>query len=324
MLNTSKPFKNHLSSLDDLKTTYEEYRAGFIAFALEKNNRSTPYIERARALKVAASVAKTPKDLLNISDIQDALLYASGISDKAKKFLTCDDKNESIENLIEKFLEPAGSEFIDELVFRYLLFQGDSLGGTMRNIAGALAQKKLTRAIISALDIANIPYKWLDSRDKRYKNWIDKPEDDYELETFAKGISWEVNGKQRTLMYNITVPLVRKNVDMCLFDCDPVIYTPQKIHKQPEKYLMLGELKGGIDPAGADEHWKTANTALIRIKNKFLEKDLSPVTIFIGAAIETSMSEEIWDQLQNGQLTNGANLTKPDQVSSICRWLTQI
>ncbi len=33
-----------------------------------------------------------------------------------------------------------------------------------------------------------------------------------------------------------------------------------------EKTLMLGELKGGIDPAGADEHWKTANTVLIGLE----------------------------------------------------------
>lgn len=323
-MSTQKPFENHLKSVDDLKTTYEEYRAGFIAFALEKNKRSTPYIERARALKVAASVAKTPKDLLYLEDIQDALLYASGISDKAKKFLTEDDKRESINNLIENFLEPAGKEFIDELIFRYLLFQGDSLGGTMRNIAGVLAQQKLTRAIISALDIANIPYKWLDSRDKMCTNWMDKPEDDYELETFAKGISWTVNGNHRTLMYNINVPLVKKNVDICLFNCEPEIYTSQKIHQKPERYLLLGELKGGIDPAGADEHWKTANTALDRIRNKFSEKGLSPKTIFIGAAIEHSMAEEIWEQLQSGLLTNSANLTKTEQVGSLCRWLISI
>ena len=32
---------------------------------------------------------------------------------------------------------------------------------------------------------------------------------------------------------------------------------------------MFGELKGGIDPAGADEHWKTGNSALVRIRKAF-------------------------------------------------------
>jgi len=36
------------------------------------------------------------------------------------------------------------------------------------------------------------------------------------------------------------------------------------------------------------------------------------------------MSEEIWDQLQNGILSNAANLTNENQVASLCRWLTLI
>ncbi|EKU42056.1 Type II restriction enzyme BsoBI [Lysinibacillus fusiformis ZB2] len=317
-------YANHLTDVTDLTTTYEEYRAGFLAFALEKNKRSTPFIERAKALKVLAAKAKTPRELLDIEEIQDALLYASGISDKAKKFLNEGDKVESINNLIEKFLEPAGTEFLDELIYRFLLFQGDSLGGTMRNIAGALAQQKLTRAIISMLNILDIEYKWLDSRDKSMLNWMDAPEDDYEIEVFVKGLSWTVDKKERTLIYNVTVPLVRKNVDICLFDCNPMKYKKDKVHTDPEKYVLLGELKGGIDPAGADEHWKTANSALQRINTKFNEKSLTPHLVFVGAAIERSMADEIWTQLQNGTLANVANLTKSDQVSAVCRWLINI
>lgn len=48
----------HLKSSKDLETTYDAVRAGFVAQALEKNRKATPYIEEARALKVAASTAK--------------------------------------------------------------------------------------------------------------------------------------------------------------------------------------------------------------------------------------------------------------------------
>jgi type II restriction enzyme len=48
---------------EDLVTSREQTRAGFIAFALEKNRRSTPIIESAKSLKVLASQAKTAKDL---------------------------------------------------------------------------------------------------------------------------------------------------------------------------------------------------------------------------------------------------------------------
>jgi hypothetical protein len=33
--------------------------------------------------------------------------------------------------------------------------------------------------------------------------------------------------------------------------------------------IALGELKGGIDPGGADEHWKTAQAAFNRIRQAF-------------------------------------------------------
>jgi len=39
-------YRNHLQSSDDLITTYAATRAGFVALALEKNRRATPYIAK--------------------------------------------------------------------------------------------------------------------------------------------------------------------------------------------------------------------------------------------------------------------------------------
>ena len=47
----TKPYRQHLTSSDDLITTYEAIRAGFVALALEKNRRATPFVAQARALK---------------------------------------------------------------------------------------------------------------------------------------------------------------------------------------------------------------------------------------------------------------------------------
>jgi type II restriction enzyme len=41
-----------------------------------------------------------------------------------------------------------------------------------------------------------------------------------------------------------------------------------------------GAKQGRIDPAGADEHWKTAHTALNRIREAFAKKKLKPYTFF--------------------------------------------
>ena len=56
---------------------------------------------------------------------------------------------------------------------------------------------------------------------------------------------------------------------------------------------MLGELKGGIDPAGADEHWKTGRAALDRILQTYKNRI---AVIFVGAAIEKAMAEELFTE----------------------------
>lgn len=84
---------------------------------------------------------------------------------------------------------------------------------------------------------------------------------------------------------------------------------------------FMGELKGGVDPAGADEHWKTANSALGRIRGAFADK-LS--LMFIGAAIEPAMASEIFLQYQSGDLANCANLTNDDQLATLCEWMVRL
>ena len=145
------PHNNHLDSYESLITPYEETRAGFISLALEKNRKATPFVEEAKALKAIAVKAKIPKDLLSIIEIQSSLLRAAGISDKAKNHLQDKDKREAIVGLIENFLEPSGKSFVDELVYRFLLTRGDSLGGSIRNLAGAVGEWNFTRILISTL-----------------------------------------------------------------------------------------------------------------------------------------------------------------------------
>ena len=167
MEKTIVTYQHHLNNANDLVTPYNEVRAGFIALALERNRRATPFVEQARALKIHVNKINNPNQLLEIEDIRSTLLTASGVSDKAAKHFNEADKIEAIKGLIQNFLEPAGTDFVDELVYRYLLTRGDTLGGSMRNAGGILAERKLSRAIISALNIQNIPYKWLDKNSSK-------------------------------------------------------------------------------------------------------------------------------------------------------------
>lgn len=311
-------YKNHLKKSSDLVTSYESRRSVFLAMALEKNRQATPMIEEAKALKVIASKCKDAKSLLKIKEIYKALLTASGLSDKSMKHLIDVDKNLVITNLIEKFLEPAGAGFVDELVYRFLLTKGDSLGGSMRNLAGYLGEVKLSRTILSVLNLKGYDYFWLDSKSKK---WIQETDSDADIEKNLKGIFWN-NGKSRTLLYNMNVPIVKNNIDLILINGDARIKLIKDVSNND--YLAFGELKGGIDPAGADEHWKTANSALNRIRNRFSEISLNPKLFFVGAAIESKMAEEIYNHLINKTLDNACNLHSEAQIISLCQWIISL
>lgn len=154
---------------------------------------------------------------------------------------------------------------MEELVFRFLLTRGDTLGGSIRNIGGVLAQQKVIRTIIATLRIAGIPFQW---QHFKTREWLDVADDDIEIALSARGLTWQNEDKARSLIFNLSIPIVGNNVDMCLFNLLPQELEATR-YNSAESYIALGELKGGIDPAGADEHWKTARTALDRVRSIF-------------------------------------------------------
>lgn len=113
-----------------------------------------------------------------------------------------------------------------------------------------------------------------------------------------------------------------------MFNCNPEELSDKRgakaVINSHSLYIALGELKGGIDPAGADEHWKTAQTALSRIREAFEKAGHKPYIFFIGSAIESKMASEIWDQLQNDILANAANLNDDNQLASLSHWLCSL
>ncbi len=315
--------KSSIRSAEDLVTSREQTRAGFISLALEKNYLAVPYVEEAKALKALASRVKKPNDLLSQKDLRVGLLTSAGLSEKSLNYLTEEDITLAIKGLIEKFLEPAGDKFIDELVYRYLLTKGDALGGKARNLAGVLGERKFLRSMISVFNLAGIKYQWKDSDSN---SWVLKPNDETDIEKRISGLYWKKSNKPRLLLMNITIPAVKKNVDLSILEgnIEEVKRGSDSIIHENNKYIALGELKGGIDPAGADEHWKTANSALERIRTSFNQFNLTPKTFFIGAAIENSMASEIFKQLKSGAMNNAANLTSDKQLTTICEWIINL
>lgn len=314
----------YINSLQDLITTHEETRTGFLAIALEKNMVGDPYVKQALAFKAMVSHTKGPDDLLGIPTIRPFLLTAAGLSEKSLTHLNDDDCIFIIKELIDKFLKPAGSAYIDETIYRFLLTKGDAVGGTMRNRIGAMGQEKFIRCILSCMSVRGLTYEWVDGNNSTFE-WLGKRKNDIGVEKTLKALHWSISRKSRVLGFNMTNSIVKKNIDICLYKGNINDYEEGKIAKNhPEKAIMLGELKGGFDPAGADEHWKTANTALERIRTSYAAKGLKIQTSFVGAAIEKAMASEIYSQLKSGILTNAANLTNTNQLVEYCNWLLDL
>ncbi len=319
--NKDVKFKIPLKSSIELVTTHEATRAGFLSIALEKNRSASKFVAQARQLKILASKAKSPKDLLNLIEIRAGLLSATGLSDKAISNLQEQDQIFAVREFIDKYLDPSGAAFVDELVYRFLLTKGDALGGEMRNITGALAQRKFTDCVVGCLELAGIEYFWQKNKESTWRVSNDeKPSGDTDL----KAISWKTKKTSRFLTFNLTLKVVdNKNVDVILLN---VLHTEfnRGVLLKPESYVALGELKGGIDPAGADEHWKTAKTALQRINLTFQSQPVKPLTFFVGASIVNSMAGQIWGELEKEELHYAANMTVVKQLTSLCSWLVNL
>ena len=308
----------HITKASVLVTTHEARRSGFLEYALRRNKESIPFIDKAKALRACLiKHTKSCKDVLIMEAIQDSLMEAAGISVKAKAHLVEADKRKLLSDFVDNVLVPCGEKYIDEIVYRYLLTLGDALGGKMRNITGSIAGEKFSRFIIAQLSIRKLAFE------VRVKDsaWLQHDQVTASIKEHLKAIRWNNGSEERSIIYNINVPQVSKNIDIVMLKSHLEDVSPRALRAMltnAQSVRAIGELKGGIDPAGADEHWKTANTALGRVRKAF-GNQLS--LFFVGAAIENAMADEIYKQCTSGHLSNAANLTNDNQLASLCDWL---
>lgn len=293
-----------IKSPKDLITSHDSVREGFLAQAIEKGKKSLPYIQRANEFRKALSSVSSVDEVVSLSEFQEELMAAVGFSEKALNHLSESEKKQSLKRALKQIRTP--ENFKEELVHRYLLTKGDSLGGAMRNLVGSLAAEKFVNTLLQALGSSKKTYS---------------------LEKSETGKIQAIKWDGRYLVFDHTPKLIGKNIDVILFDVTRVAekqLEKRLISENPSHYLACGELKGGIDPAGADEHWKTANSALERIRACFSKEKQKPALFFAGAAIETAMAQEIFEQLQNGKLTYAANLHTDEQVQDLVKWLISL
>jgi hypothetical protein len=287
----------YIKSYKDLVTSDSLTRAGFLEQAIRKYKEAIPYVDSAKLLLDKIQAVRNPQDLLEIDKLRDDLITAAGFSDKATAFFSRDQLKTALSEILDKMASVPGSDWRNEVIYRFLLTRGDSLGGRMRNIMGSIAKDMFTEAVLAALSAQEIA-----------------PEVGYNEEGKVVQIFWP----KRTLVFDRTPKLIAKNVDAILLRHDDPSVEMKELFKVESNYIVCGEIKGGIDPAGSDEHWKTAQGAFGTIREKLHGK---PKLFFVGAAIVKSVGQKIWQQLKSGKLTYAANLTVPSQLSDLASWL---
>ena len=180
-----------------------------------------------------------------------------------------------------------------------------------------LAERKLTLAIMSTLSIAGIQYRW---RDRWSSEWLKIQKDLWNVAQRATGFSWQKENKTRTLIYDVPIPLIGRTVDLCLFDASPKSLDPS----DSKSYIAFGKYDGEMEAAAATKNWKIARAELTQIRSVFSLLKCKTQTFFVGAAIKEKMALELWYELQQGALSNAANLNDDMQLASISRWLCNL
>jgi len=129
-------FSSVIKSHSDIITKQSDIVKGFINQADAKITEAQHFIKEAYLVLEALRKCTIKEDILDNPQLKNAVLFASGLSQKAQGHLSTSDLDKIVESTIDKL----GKRFKSEILFRYLLTAGDSLGGTMRNLAGSTAQ----------------------------------------------------------------------------------------------------------------------------------------------------------------------------------------
>ena len=323
-----QPIYHHPS---EITTTSAETAEGFRQQSLRQFTLASPFVSRIiEAQRKLAHIGPDLENLLQVAErdqeIIEILIGALGLTEKARNAIGSEETKKFLRRHIlarkQDFLEP---DIINNILYRYALNSGDQLGGVKRNDTGKQAEIKFGEYLLTRMQTKyqSFGVSYLQRRIDNFMTLLGTDICDL-LESGLSALQWP----GRVLAFNMKCPFVGSrgnNVDIILLRTPRIISSRVDIRAllhERKNYILCGELKGGIDPAGADEHWKTARSALDRIEGSFSIQ--APELIFIGAAIEESMAQEIIQRMEEGKLAGVANLCKPQQIERLVNWLVDL
>ncbi len=200
---------------------------------------------------------------------------------------------------------------------------GDSLGGLSRNEVGRVAMMRVINPLVRHLHVQG----WLSSIRYSLKGRI-VPEDDEGPEAVEQqwiDIASETDIEALLMRFetyrvwyhelrtsNGSRLLLNRNLKWQdkkgkMYEIGPDLYS----HVGDIDMLWAGELKGGADPAGSDEHWKTATKALDRILEAAAATGRpQPRLSFIATILVERVAREAQAWIEQNKLTSVYNLTQ--------------
>lgn len=319
----------HMSELigkaDDLVTSREATCQGFLNQAFVKAKKAAPYVTEAEKFWEELKKVEKSEDLLQNQLLRNDLISTAGVSEKALKYLKPADIDKILGGIIAGIKADREASFREEIFYRHMLTRGASIDGEMRNYIGAEAARNLVFYVLKALA----------KQGHDASVWFAKAKGSCDIEDALELIEegrkemesskiQKVTWGKRMLLFDKKPKVIDKSVDVILLDISGANTNDTNLIDDLGRYRACGELKGGIDPAGADEHWKTATKALERIRQVFSKSTHKPTLFFVGAAIEPAMAVEIFSEIKNGTIAKAANLTVERQVEELASWLVSL
>jgi hypothetical protein len=285
---------------NELVTKEEHIIKGVMWQADQKRVLSKEIVTNSLEAKRKLRKIEDIEDIFNDNLLLDFVLASTMLSKKSIQHFPHSKLVSYLKTEID-FNRITEQNYLNELEKYYLQSAGESVGGKLRNIIGKKGNDIFVRYIEEYLNDNNIKY-----------TLIIKNNNNIQL----------IETNKFVILFNKKPNFIGKSVDFLVIKKYENGNYDIEDHNM---YISAGELKSGIDPAGADEHWKTARTALSRINKAFINQGIeSPNIFFIGGAISKHMSEEVIEQISDKKLAWAANLNNKKQMKQTIKELLKL
>jgi hypothetical protein len=307
--------------------------------ALDVLNSSNPPIPYAYYFSTPDWLIENPELFLyyrNVAMISRKVMNGIGLRTEAyedyKQIPTGDDAREIskyLNEVISGLLITIGKVSLNMHLQMFLANLGDSLGGTSRNDVGRSASALIvkyialhmhTKGVLESISYSIKEGFEVDDEEESQRNeGVYKAEITPDLDLASLLASLEkqrVKYKELRFTNGLSLLLDRQIKWTALSEDGNQISKKfgvdfHSTEDNSESMKWAAELKGGADPAGSDEHWKTATEALNRIIEASKETGrATPDLSFIATIFVERVAKAAQKWIDEGKLKSAYNLTK--------------